>query len=101
MDSDAASASGDVAPRTPSAQGIPGLPRALVRRVGERLVKAAAAGDREAFDRLFDGCFARVYALAWKLEQDSRRAEERTRAIFVEAVQGALSADAGPPPRTP
>lgn len=50
------------------------------------LVEAAEAGDRERFDVIFERCFTRVFAIAWKVVRDRRRAEELTASVLLDAV---------------
>ncbi len=62
--------------------------RSLPRRRGlllDLLFEAARRGDRAEFDRIFDRCFARVYATAFHVTRDRARAEAITTHILCEA----------------
>jgi RNA polymerase sigma factor (sigma-70 family) len=54
---------------------------------GDReLAAAAAAGDRQAFERLYRRHVGRVYGLCWRLcDRDKARAEQATQDAFVRA----------------
>ena len=52
----------------------------------DQLVEAARQDDLTEFDRIFDRCFGRVYALAWRVTQDRARAEAITAHILCEAA---------------
>lgn len=56
------------------------------RRTSERrLVEAAQAGDRPAFERLYRENERRIYALCLRLSCDAALAEELTQEVFVRA----------------
>jgi hypothetical protein len=70
-------------------------PRSQPRRrplLLERLVEAAHQDDLAEFDRIFDRCFGRVYALAWRVTRDRAKAEAITAHILcsaaIEAARG-------------
>lgn len=52
----------------------------------DQLVEAAWRDDLAEFDRIFDRCFGRVYALAWRVTHDRERAEAITAHILCEAA---------------
>jgi hypothetical protein len=56
----------------------------------DELLDAARSGDRAAFDRHFDVWLRAVYARAWRLTSDRRRAEGRTRSALLRAIRAAL-----------
>ncbi len=49
------------------------------------LVRQAASGDSEAFERLYETHIGRVYALSLRMLSDPARAEEATQDVFVRA----------------
>lgn len=51
----------------------------------DQLVEAARLDDLAEFDRIFDRCFGRVYAIAWHVTRDRARAEAITAHILCEA----------------
>ena len=51
-----------------------------------QLAAAARRDDRAEFDRLFEGCFGRVYAVAWRVTGDHAQAEAVTEHILYEAM---------------
>lgn len=57
----------------------------------DKLAEAAQQDDRAEFDRLFDRCFERVYAIAWHATGDQVRAETITTQILYEAVTSSIS----------
>ena len=52
----------------------------------DELAEAALQQDRAEFDRLFDCCFDRVYAMAWRVTGDRGRSEAITTHILSEVV---------------
>jgi hypothetical protein len=52
----------------------------------DQLVEAAQRDDLAEFDRIFDRCFGRVYALAWHVTRDRARAEAITAHILCAAA---------------
>ena len=50
------------------------------------LLDAAEAGDRERFDKLYEHCVERVYAIAWRVVRNRARAEELTARVLLDAV---------------
>jgi hypothetical protein len=61
------------------------LPWPLSPLIGS-MAQAARRNDRETFDRLFDCCFAWVYAVAWRLTHDTARAEAITAHLLHESL---------------
>jgi RNA polymerase sigma-70 factor, ECF subfamily len=70
---------------------MPGLATIDARPVsttsGESDAAKAAAGDRQAFERLYHGHVHRVYSLCARMLADRGRAEELTQDVFVRAWQ--------------
>lgn len=56
----------------------------------DQLAEAARQDDRAEFDRLFDRCFERVYAIAWHATGDQARSESLTTRILCEAVASSI-----------
>ena len=59
----------------------------------EELLVATAAGDREAFSRLYDQTAPRVFGLVRRLLVDAAQAEEVTQDVYLEAWQTAARFD--------
>jgi hypothetical protein len=55
------------------------------QRLLDQLVEAGRQDDRAEFDRIFDRCFKRVYALAWRVTRERARAEAITAQILCAA----------------
>ena len=49
----------------------------------EMLAARAAAGDRQAFDALYEACVGRVYAICLRMSADPGEAERLTQDVFV------------------
>ena len=56
----------------------------------EQLAQAAREGDQAKFDRTFDCCFDWVYAIAWRVTRDRKRAEAITQHVLFEAMAEAV-----------
>ena len=58
--------------------------------LAETLVRAGRAGDRTAFDRVYDSWFDAIYSMARQSSRDIKSAEELTSRLIAQAIQPLL-----------
>jgi hypothetical protein len=73
-------------PIEPEKRATPAQHTPPATRAVDALIRAAAAGDQAAFDRIYGRWFDRIYAIAWVLTRDHAAAERMTEGLLLGAL---------------